>query len=481
MKNKIILGLAIFSLIFLCGGLYIVLSIEKGTSALDNLIRLHQVEILREHLLIELKRVQVDLYFKNTRYARGAATMVSHVRTMDNTMNRCFSCHHSTTITIVLNELKDNVEQYKNAVSRILTIRANVQRLDEEEQSAFALGDIIMAKINNIIDIANKNLEQKTRTTLKTINVSKRILFLLIVLGPIFATIIASLFIRSLTRPVNVLLEATRRIKNVDLQYRIQEKLHDEFDELANAFNEMASSLEQQCTQMHRAEQLTVYGEMAAGLAHEIKTPLAGIKGAMTLFTKDENLSEEHRDVLGKVISEIKRIESLMKELLSYARPPKPKFISIDFNEILEKTTGLLSKYPSFSGEESKQIRIVKDFDKNLPLVETDPMQQQQVFLNLFLNAADAMTAGGVLTVKTRLNASDNLIEIYVSDTGTGIDEAIAKKLFIPFFTTKIKGTGLGLATSRRLVEQNGGSISFQSEQGKGTVFKILFPVKQDS
>jgi signal transduction histidine kinase len=152
----------------------------------------------------------------------------------------------------------------------------------------------------------------------------------------------------------------------------------------------------------------------------------------------------------------------------------------MDFNEILEKTTGLLSKYPSFSGDKSKQIRIVKDFDPHLPLVETDPMQQQQIFLNLFLNAADAMPDGGVLTVRTITLAAGDFIEISVSDTGEGVDEATARKIFIPFFTTKTKGTGLGLPTSKRLVEQNGGAINFQSTPGKGTVIKILFPVKQN-
>ena len=479
MKKKIIIILTIFSLILFTSGTYIIVSIEKGTSSLDNLIRLHQVEILREQLLIQLKRIQADLFYKNTRYARGAATMVDHVMTMDKTMNKCFDCHHAAHVTIVLNQLHENIEQYKDAVSRILTIRADTSRLKLEEDTAYDIGNSLQKKINHIIAIANKKLEDKTKETLELIDISKKILFTLVGLGPLIAAALAVFFIRGFTKPIDILLEATRRIKNVDLNYRISEPLHDEFGELAKAFNEMASSLEQQCNKMQRAEQLTVYGEMAAGLAHEIKNPLAGIKGAMRLFQEDSNITDENKIVLDKVIGEIKRIESLMKELLSYARPPKPQFMFINFNEILEKTSSLLPKYPRFLKDGSTKIHIVKDFDMDLPEVETDPMQMQQVFLNLFLNAADAMPEGGTLTVKTLYDPPGDCMKIIVSDTGQGIQEDVKTKLFMPFFTTKKKGTGLGLATSKRLIEQHGGIIGVENNEGEGVSFTIRLPIKQ--
>lgn len=480
MKRKIIIWIAIFSGIFLTSGIYIVVSIEKGTSTLDNLIKLHQVELLREHLLIQLKRVQSDLFFKNTRYAMGAASMVAHVRAMDMTMNECFDCHHSEGITNILTDLSGSIGQYKDAISRVLTIRADVNRLEAEEDVAFNVGNDLQVKVNHMIAIANKNLEVKTKATLKTIDFSKKILFILIAIGPIFAIVLAVTFLRSVTTPISVLLGATRRLKAVDLQYRIKEELNDEFAELATAFNEMANSLEQQCQKMQRAEQLTVYGEMAAGLAHEIKTPLAGIKAAMELFSQESSLSEENRTVLGKVIGEIKRIETLMKELLRYARPSKPHFMSVDFSEFLEKVIGLLSQYPSFSRGGAEKIHIIKDFDTDIPEIETDLMQQQQVFLNLFLNAGDAMPEGGTLTVKTLCDPSADQVQIIVSDTGRGIKEDVMASIFKPFFTTKSKGTGLGLATTKRLVEQHGGTISVRNIHGEGTSFTISLPVKQE-
>ena len=241
----------------------------------------------------------------------------------------------------------------------------------------------------------------------------------------------------------------------------------------------MADSIESQYEQMQRAEQLTVYGEMAAGLAHDIKNPLSGIKAAMEILSKESTVSKEDKEVLVKVVGEIRRIESLIKQLFDYAKPPKPQFTILNFNELMEKTMGLLPKYPSFSLNDSRRITIVKDFDKSLPEIETDPMQQQQIFLNLLLNAGDAMPKGGTLTVKTSHDPTKDFIEIFVSDTGKGIDEDAMEKLFKPFYTTKSQGTGLGLATTKRLIEQQGGVIKATNHPSGGASFEIRLPTKQ--
>jgi len=476
MKRKVLLGVALFSLLFLIGGIYIVFSIERGVTTLSNIIKLHRVEILREHLLIDLKRVQADIHFKNTRYARGATIMVAHARAMDAAMEDCFGCHHSDEITTILTDLKKGIEQYKDAISRVLTIRADVARLEVEEDAAFQVGEQLVEKVAAMIEIANEKLAEKTRMTLRQIDFSKKILFFLLATGPIVALILGILFTRSVTRPIDALLEATRRVKEADLSYRITEPLQDEFAELATSFNEMTSSINRQYREMQRAEQLTVYGEMAAGLAHEIKTPLAGIKGAMKLLESD--VSEENRNVLGKAVDEIKRIESLMKELLQYARPSKPHLMRIDVNELLQKVIDLLPRYPSFHENSQKKIKIVTEFAQDMPPLETDPLQQQQIFLNLLLNAADAMPTGGTLTVRTSYSSREKWAEVVVADTGHGIPEKLMANLFKPFFTTKPKGTGLGLATTKRLVEQHGGSIT-ASNQKVGASFCVRFPVEQ--
>ena len=479
MKKKIIIGLSIFSLIFLLAGIYIITTIETATAKLDNLIILHQVEILREHLLINIKRVQSDLNLKNTRYARSIDTVILNVRNMENMADKCFECHHSGDVLERLSDIRNDIDKYKGALSRVFTIRANISRLEAEEDNAFRTGENLILKVNNMISVASINLEKKTQSALGNIADTKTILYILLAAGPLLAAVIAFIFMRGFTGQVNVLLEATRSLEKGNLDYRI-EGLRDEFGEVAASFNKMAASLKEQMYKMQRAEQMVVLGELAAGLAHEIKNPLTGIKLSIEILAEKIFTSEEDKVFMLKIINEIKRIDSLIKSLLKFARPPKPNLMDSDVNDILNETVTFSLKHPSLSSETSTSINVLKHFDNSLPEIMADPMQLQQVFLNLLLNAIDTMKDGGTLFVKTSYDAGKNAVQIEISDTGKGIDEKVIDKIFQPFFTTKPKGTGLGLAITKRLIEQHGGDISAENNPGGGATFKISLPVKKE-
>jgi two-component system sensor histidine kinase AtoS len=230
---------------------------------------------------------------------------------------------------------------------------------------------------------------------------------------------------------------------------------------------------------MQRAEQMTVVGEMAKGLAHEIKNPLAGIKASMEVLSQEPTFTEEDKTVLLKVIDEVKRIESLMKGLLNFAKPPEPQFTPVDVKKILDTAIAFSLTYPSFSSNNSKAVDIKRDYDDHLPATNADPIQLQQVFLNLLLNAGDATPDGGTVTVRTSHDQMANSIRIEIDDTGPGIEEDAMDKIFRPFFTTKPKGTGLGLAISRQLIERHGGNIRVSNNSGSGTAFTIVLPLKK--
>jgi signal transduction histidine kinase len=477
MKRRIIIGLTIFSLIFFLGGIYIVITIEKTTSTLDNLIRLHQVEILREQLLIDVKRVQTDLAFKHTQYARELDTVVSNVIQMGKEANKCLGCHHSTQINEKITDLKNQIQIYKDSLSRIITTRANIKRLEAEESMAFRIGQELIIRLNNMTSLTKAKLEQKTRSSLKEIAEMKTLLFILIALGPLLTIGLAIIFVKGFAKPLNVLLLATRKLKTGDLNFQIQ-PLKYEFGELASSFNEMAGSLKDQMYKMQRAEQMTTFGQMAAGLVHEIKNPLAGIKAAIELMAEEITLSAENKDILTLVISEVRRIEALMKSLLDFARPPKPQFMQVNLNHILEGTLDFLTRQPSFSQNKKKPIAIVQNLDARLPEIVADPQQLRQIFINLLLNAHEAMAQEGNITIKTSHDSSD-AIEIAISDTGKGINKDLLEKIFQPFFTTKPKGTGLGLAISKQLVEQHGGTISVENNPDGGATFRIKIPITQ--
>jgi signal transduction histidine kinase len=478
MKKKILVGLGILSLLFILIGANIILTVERATSRLDHLVKLHQVEILREHLLLQIKRVQSDLAWSGTRYATGVDTIVSHGIQMEKGIDRCFQCHHSPQVTEDLVDLRSQTEKYEDFLSHVLTLDANRVRREAEKDEAIRRGQELIAQVNGIIALTSRNLESNTKAVFGQIAITKTMLFLLIAIGPLILMTLGFLFIRALTRPVNTLLTATRRLKGGALDYRV-EGLKDEFGELATSFNEMAGALKEQMQKMRRTEQMVVVGELAAGLGHEVKNPLAGIKAAVNLLSEELTLNREDRDLFSRIVEQVGRLEALMKGFLNFAKPPKPQWERVDINGVLEKTIDFYLGSHRAPSQASGPIDIRKSLGDGLPRTMADPVQLQQVFLNLFLNAADAMPDGGTLEVRTLYDAPADSIRIDIRDTGTGIDPEILGRIFRPFLTTKSKGTGLGLAICKQMIEQHGGSIGAENDPAGGALFRIVLPVRR--
>jgi signal transduction histidine kinase len=385
-----------------------------------------------------------------------------------------------------ISQLQELTVQYNESISYFITSTADAQRIKRLQTFAADIGDRIIDKSQWMAMIANDSLRKKTTAAMEEVADSRRILIGTLAFAFFVGVLFSLYFIRSITKPVTELLGATRKIKSGNLQYRIEEKLKDEFGELAGSFNEMAVSLQEQYAKLEQTEQLAVVGELAAGMAHEIKNPMAGIKVSMEVLSQDSPLPQEDKEVLLMVINEIDRITAMIKGLLSYARPPKPKLISLDINHFLEgtiKSARYSLRSPKYKAKSPDiQIEFVKDLGADLPNIFVDPGQLQQIFLNLILNSVDAIYSSsecqGVITIQTR-QSSDKTVKISIADNGKGIDSESLEYVFKPFFTTKSKGTGLGLAISKRLVEQhNGGNITVENNPGgKGAIFTLTFPV----
>jgi signal transduction histidine kinase len=478
MKRKVVIGLAVYSVVFLLAGVYVIRTIRTATTNLDQLITLHQVEILREHYLLEIKRVQADLTLIDTPHSRTFDTVVKHILDMGKIIDTCFQCHHSPRGTERLNGLKKQTERYKDALSRVLTIRANASRLAVEEDAAFRIGEELIAQVRDVIAFTTTKLAENTQKAMNEIERTKYYLYGLVALGPLVSALLGFVFITGLTRPVKELVESTRKLKGGELDHRVP-RLKDEFGELAQAFNEMSLSLKEQMQKMRRTEQMVVVGELAAGLAHEIKNPMAGIKVAMSVLSEEAYISPEDKAVLQKVVGEITQLEGLMKSFLNFAKPQKPRLEPVNVNQMLNTTLTFHLKYRATGTVGEGKIRIAKEFGE-LPPTLADPTQLQQVFLNLFLNALHAMPGGGELGVRTCMEEDGKTIRIEVSDTGSGIRGDLVDKVFQPFFTTKAKGTGLGLAISRQMIEQHDGTISVANRPGGGAQFTLRLPVKSE-
>jgi signal transduction histidine kinase len=232
--------------------------------------------------------------------------------------------------------------------------------------------------------------------------------------------------------------------------------------------------------QMKERDRLAALGEMAAGLAHEIRNPLAAIKGA-TQYLDPGRLPGEDREFLEIIVEEVNRLNGVVSQFLDYSRPLKSALAPGDLNDVLQRTFRLLSP------DVPAGIQVELDLAPELPRVACDPEQLKQVFLNLALNAFQAMPRGGRLAVSTRV-ARDELapwreihgrlesVEVRFRDTGPGIPPEERESVFVPFFTTKEKGTGLGLAVSQRIVRAHQGTIAVSSPAGGGAEFTIALP-----
>jgi signal transduction histidine kinase len=256
---------------------------------------------------------------------------------------------------------------------------------------------------------------------------------------------------------------------------------------LGSDFNDMVRQLRencQQCEHLHnvhlqQAAHLASIGELAAGLAHEIKNPLAGIAGAIDIIREELPPEDGNRGILGEVQNECRRIKKTISDLLSYATPQPPQLKMIDFNATIEHSIQMVEHQP-----EGKNIRIVRQLDPAVPPLPHDPDQMQQVLRNLLLNSMDAISGEGEIRISTRLvspqshsSRAPSSVEMVVSDTGAGMAPDQLVRIFKPFFTTKTSGSGLGLAVTKRVIDQHGGSIHVESEAGRGTRFTVRLPV----
>ena len=240
-------------------------------------------------------------------------------------------------------------------------------------------------------------------------------------------------------------------------------------------------------SQVERMERLALLGELSAGIAHEIRNPLAGIKAASQLLENQFEADDLSRELTQRVVREVDKANRLLKEFFKFARPPKPKLGFYDVQRIIDSVYLLLAPRLKTLG-----IKFESDFQSKLPKVYVDETQIEQVILNLFMNAIDAMSKGGILKVcampkkvnplgdKERQAVSANqelqYILIEVTDNGTGIEPKNMKKIFNPFFTTKPNGLGLGLSICSRLIEENKGKIDVLSHKGPGTTFILALP-----
>lgn len=285
----------------------------------------------------------------------------------------------------------------------------------------------------------------------------------------------------TIQRPMIELQEQMERVGEGDLSATVTfAQRNDEIGDLGRNFNRMVQQLRESRaeiehlhrTQMSRAEHFATLGELAAGLAHEIRNPLAGIAGVIEIVGRDLPPTSPAKSVVKDVRQEITQINRILTDLLETARPRAPEMHSSDLNTTVEHAVMLARQQVL-----SKPIRIEFTPAGSLLDVEHDSDQIHQVLLNLLLNSVQAIEGTGL--VRIAVFAQNSSAVVTVTDTGRGIPPEHLPNIFRPFYTTKGNGTGLGLSLARRIVEEHHGQISVESSTGKGTTFSVVLPVRQ--
>ncbi len=289
---------------------------------------------------------------------------------------------------------------------------------------------------------------------------------------------------RQFSVPLQELVGASRRLANGALDAKVETRAVTEFAELAASFNAMAAALRARDAKLHvsasrrimESERLAIIGKLAADVAHELNNPLQGIVTFSHLLQERAAPGNGTRAWLETIVGQAHRCTKIIRGLLDFARPRKPVKKPARVNALLAECVALVENQAQF-----QNIEVAKRLDPLVPEVVIDPSLMQQVFMNLIFNAAEAMENGGRLTLITRLAGSGDAVEVEFADTGHGVSQENLDRIFEPFFTTKPegKGTGLGLAICFGIVKEHRGTISVESEKGKGTTFTVRLPLHE--
>jgi len=297
----------------------------------------------------------------------------------------------------------------------------------------------------------------------------------------IISAILGLIGSRLITRPLERLSNATKAVAKGQFDIQVVSSSRDEINDLAHSFNQMASELDSRekalkdaQTALIQSEKMAAFGQLGAGIAHEVKNPLAGILGLTQLSLRKTEKGTLIHENLGIIEKESRRCTTIIQNLLKFARQERVVFEPVDINQVAQDAMAIVEHQL-----EMHKVKLQRNLTPTLPTIQGNSNQIQQVLINLMINAQQAMEGNpGEVTVTT-IGLNSSQVQVQVSDTGPGIPEDLQAKIFEPFFTTKPvgKGTGLGLSVSYGIIKEHKGDIRVESSPEKGTTFKISFPV----
>jgi two-component system NtrC family sensor kinase len=374
-----------------------------------------------------------------------------------------------------LNSIQEYLAKYEGLVDTLLANAGSeaFKGSGDFERTAELLRNYGSGMLHLSLDISRK----ERMLIAQTIGKAQRVQIALLVVLLLFLIFLASYLSRHIISRLNRLMTATQQFASGNfLPLRPKRKYKDEFSHLAIALNHMMFELERRQNILMESHKLRAIGNLTAGIAHELNNPLNNIILTSEILKEGykELSDDELQDMIFDLVAQGNRAQQVVKNLLDFARESETKAEYLYLDKLLDETIDLAKNQIKLS-----KVEFQKEIMTNLPPIYGDRKLLIQVFLNLLLNAIDAMQNGGSLSIRAVPEKKIGFVSVQVSDTGTGIPGHILGSIFTPFFTTKPtgQGTGLGLSVSKGIIEKHGGSIDVESKVGEGTTFTVHLPI----
>ncbi|MCL7486940.1 MAG: response regulator [Desulfobulbaceae bacterium] len=499
MRAKIIIAFGLIFTLFLAGSGITVYNLVTTSNRLSYLIGLHEIEDIRQELFSSIQRVSSYVFATPDVFADHLDEILLNTNTMHKAIRRCNDCHHAPGVQQDLDETQQLADRLEKQLGHLTTTVADNEQRHAIQTDAYHASSEILDKVQTMVNVAALTIDRRTEKAMKELH---RVYFLVgatLLAALILALLIARHLTKSITAPIDELVNSTRKIADGHWGHQTDFQTTGEFQELIEAFNRMSESLahkrEQEKLHIKRlqdtrkqlveAEKLTALGTLAGGIAHDFNNILCAMIGHLNILAKQIPQEEKYLKTIATIEKAGFRAADLVKQLLTFARQKPMVRQDTDINKCINDVVQLISN--TFD----KLIKLNLDLSEQLPAVSGDGAQLEQVIINLCVNARDAMPEGGEISIRTELFEPDQAFRdqhqearqrpyvlLTVQDTGYGINEKILPRIFDPFFTTKEvgKGTGLGLAMVYGIVQNHEGLCTIASVPGQGTTVKIYLP-----